>query len=159
MQPQPLCSDSKLDESVDLLESRKVLQRDLDRLDWWAKAIIWSSTVTSCIAVGLGAEWLENGSVEKGPGVQMLEHVKRRTMKLLKCLQHKFYKEKLRELGLLTLENLIALYCYLKGVVFSWIQSLLPGNRWYKRKWPQVTLRGGLDQILGNFFTENVVQH
>ncbi|KAK4822560.1 hypothetical protein QYF61_016129 [Mycteria americana] len=51
--------DTKLGGSVDLLEGRKALQRDLDRLDRWAKA--------NCMR--LGEEWLESCLAEKDWGL------------------------------------------------------------------------------------------
>ncbi|GAB0178416.1 hypothetical protein GRJ2_000306900 [Grus japonensis] len=144
--------DTKLCGVVNTLERRDAIQRDLDRLERWARANRVKFNKAKCKVLHVSQGNYKNYKLEYciqlwglqyKKGMELLEQVQRRAMKVIRGLEHLSHEDRLRELGFFSLEkrrlwgDLTAAFQYLKGAYRK------DGERLFARAWSDRTRGNG----------------
>ncbi|KAK4818124.1 hypothetical protein QYF61_006211 [Mycteria americana] len=153
--------DTKLCGAANMLEGRDAIQRDLNRLERWAHANLMKFNKAKCkvLHMALGPPTSEgHGPVGASP---------EEATKMIRGLEHLSYEDRLRELGLFSLEqrrlrgDLLAAFQYLKGAYKKAGEGLFTRACSDRTRVNGFKLREGRFRlaIRKKFFTMKVVRH
>ncbi|KAK4818456.1 hypothetical protein QYF61_013662 [Mycteria americana] len=148
--------DTKLRGTVDTLEGKDAIQSNLDRLERWARVNLMKFNKAKCKVLH-----------KHKKDVDLLERVQMRATKIIRRMEHLSYEDRLRELGLFSLEkrrlwgDLLAAFQYLKGAYKKAGEGLFTRAYSDKTKGNGFKLKEGRFRlaIRKKFFTMRVVRH